>query len=584
MFKRAALALVLALWAVASAHAQNTTCATRPAGDNSNACASTAFVQGAVSGGSLPQSANTVFAGPTSGAAAPPTFRLLVPADIPTNIRAITPQDYGAKCDGSTIDTTALQSWLTAVGTTHGGYIPPTGHACLFDAQLVGPSVDGVSISGAGLGASELRYVGANTNLTTIVFGTTTGSCSQSSLTLRDFLLSSATTMTGSQALLLRDVCGARLQNLGIENSAGGAYGNWYNGLVVQGGNQIYGLNNTITGSNVPLVLYGDDAGHSSTQLTDPTFIGGIIIGGVTGIDIAGNVGGASFDGVDVLGNKASMKISQDLVAIPNNQIFLGPRMFLDATIAGGTGRGLDIQDAGGNNSLLSLSGTWIASATTECLYVASGSQFRISWTGGWLANCGTDGLSQNSTTSIVSIKDVTVDMTLGGFAGSTGYGFNCTVANGNVWFKGIDFISWGIAGQFSSNCQPQSLTSNSSPSQFSYVINQNNLYPLNGWQYDTSSQTVVPVANTANAQLPNNASGMIIATDQTSGATASYICGGGACALMATSGTAWDSSTTTPGAGKSSVAYSGTRYGVYNNTGASVNYNIMLFRTRAAN
>ena len=48
--KRLGLALALALWA-GPALAQNVTCSTRPSGDSSNACASTAFVQSAVTGG-----------------------------------------------------------------------------------------------------------------------------------------------------------------------------------------------------------------------------------------------------------------------------------------------------------------------------------------------------------------------------------------------------------------------------------------------------------------------------------------------------------------------------------------------------
>lgn len=68
----------------APAWAQNVTCPTRPAGDNTNACASTQFVQGTLSGGGATnQSANQVFSGPSSGVPAPPSFRALVGADLP---------------------------------------------------------------------------------------------------------------------------------------------------------------------------------------------------------------------------------------------------------------------------------------------------------------------------------------------------------------------------------------------------------------------------------------------------------------------------------------------------------------------
>jgi hypothetical protein len=65
--------------------AQNPNCIvpSAPAGSNNNQAASTAFVQSALSGGALAQSANTIFAGPTSGAAAAPGFRALVDGDLP---------------------------------------------------------------------------------------------------------------------------------------------------------------------------------------------------------------------------------------------------------------------------------------------------------------------------------------------------------------------------------------------------------------------------------------------------------------------------------------------------------------------
>lgn len=96
-----------------AAVAQTVTCPTRPTTDNSNACASTAFVKNVLAGapvtsvglaapsslfavtgspvtssGTLTlsfqnQTANRIFAGPSSGGAAAPTFRSLVTGDLP---------------------------------------------------------------------------------------------------------------------------------------------------------------------------------------------------------------------------------------------------------------------------------------------------------------------------------------------------------------------------------------------------------------------------------------------------------------------------------------------------------------------
>lgn len=79
--RRFLLALGLLILAT-PAWAQNPTCPTRPYGDSSNACASTAFVQNALAPITAPQLANTIYAGPTSGAVATPTFRLMNIADV----------------------------------------------------------------------------------------------------------------------------------------------------------------------------------------------------------------------------------------------------------------------------------------------------------------------------------------------------------------------------------------------------------------------------------------------------------------------------------------------------------------------
>ena len=59
------------------------------------------------------QSANRVFAGPTSGGAADPSFRALVSADLPTSVVETTDADYIDLTDGGT---TALHSHSGAVG------------------------------------------------------------------------------------------------------------------------------------------------------------------------------------------------------------------------------------------------------------------------------------------------------------------------------------------------------------------------------------------------------------------------------------------------------------------------------------
>jgi hypothetical protein len=65
MFKKLLLAAALALFAVPAA-AQNVQCSTRPAGDSTNACASTAFVQG-IASGNLALASGQILVGQVSG-------------------------------------------------------------------------------------------------------------------------------------------------------------------------------------------------------------------------------------------------------------------------------------------------------------------------------------------------------------------------------------------------------------------------------------------------------------------------------------------------------------------------------------
>lgn len=101
-------------------------------GDNSTKVATTAFVQTAIGGAGGSQSANTVYAGPTTGSAAAPAFRALVAADIPS-IPSSKLSDLGsangaASLDGSgKVPTFQLPSSITGALNYKGTYDASTG-------------------------------------------------------------------------------------------------------------------------------------------------------------------------------------------------------------------------------------------------------------------------------------------------------------------------------------------------------------------------------------------------------------------------------------------------------------------------
>jgi hypothetical protein len=507
-----------------------------------------------------------------------------------TKVNWVSPTDppFNAACDGSTDDRVALQAWLNVLGTSSVSSSPVyagllIGGTCTFTTGLTKTGSNAVAIVGTGSG-SQLRYTGSSTTTTPLLFGTTTGGCSINSITVKDFLLSSATTMTAGSAIELDDACGARIENVLVENNAGGAYGNWANGVTVKGGNQVYLTRNTITGSANGVLAYGDDAAHSSTQLTDVRIRGGIVTGGAVGVHFAGNVGGGVVDDIDVLGNNTELEISQASVAIANTQIFLGPTAFFDAT-NGGVGHGIVVADPGGNGSVLDMSGTWVASSGHECVVFQNGVHWALNWTGGHVVNCVNSGILFGDTAVVTGqISGVTFIPAANGFGGPTsGYAIACGASGEQgLLIDSIKVVAAWPNGVFSV-CPVQGYNINGNPALQSNVPNYNTTGATVAWQYDVSAQTAVSIGSGSNVALPVG-SGFVTVSDSLTGDVSAWVCGGGGCVLITSSTGRAVASTTTPAAGKYSLAYSGSAYAIYNNEGSTVNFTAALLRTRAAN
>jgi hypothetical protein len=495
---------------------------------------------------------------------------------------------FNAACDGSSDDSTALQSWLNTMGTLSTSYAADfTGvlpaRTCAFATGLTFSGKNAVSIIGMGQN-SLLRYIGTSTTTTPITWGATTGNCEMTSLTLKDFYISSATHMTAGSAMEFDDVCAIRMENLGIQDNAGGSYGNWASGLVFKGGNQIYLFNNIISGSLDAVLAYGDDAAHSSTQLTDLRITGGLIIGGIIGVDLGGNVGGANFDGMDILGNGTQLRISQDAVSIPNLQVFIGPTADLDATHLG-AGVDIDVEDPGGNNSILQISGSSIASAGEQCVFFGGGVHWVLDWVGGTLANCANTGLYISNTAVVRGqVANVVVNPNAAGFSPSSGFGIDCgSSGSPGLTFSGIRFLGTWPSG-YVNNCAVSSFYIPTTSTPQTNLPISNSTGPSVAWQFDVSNQTPMTITNGGNAVLPAG-SGLIIIDDTTStGDVSMWLCGGIACALVSSSKGAAVASTITPAAGKYSVAVSSGNYVIFNNMGSTINFTVSLLRTRAAN
>jgi hypothetical protein len=100
------------------------------------------------------------------------------------------------------------------------------------------------------------------------------------------------------------------------------------------------------------------------------------------------------------------------------------------------------------------------------------------------------------------------------------------------------------------------------------------------GPHIDTHSATALSIANGSNAVIASSSGvsnyGMVLVGEaSSSGDVALYLISGGlpGAFMLGTISTTWIASTTAPGAGKASVAFDGTDFRIYNNTGGTRNF-----------
>jgi hypothetical protein len=194
--------------------------------------------QTAAEAASIPASANAK----ASGVASLDATTRLPAAQLP--LTALTESDlmisvkgaqYGAKGDGATDDTTAIEKAITAAATAGGTvYLPPGTY--ISGLQTL-PS--NVTLRGAGIGATVLKLKnGANTDLIhTTGFATLTGTNSEAgirqsgitNMTL-DGNKANNTAPAGTQGLLAIYGCRFTLRDFRIQNAAGnGLFSEWCN-------------------------------------------------------------------------------------------------------------------------------------------------------------------------------------------------------------------------------------------------------------------------------------------------------------------------------------------------------------------
>jgi hypothetical protein len=107
---------------------------------------------------------------------------------------------------------------------------------------------------------------------------------------------------------------------------------------------------------------------------------------------------------------------------------------------------------------------------------------------------------------------------------------------------------------------------------------------PTTAWGFDGSSCQAA-ISNGSSIVIPAGSGLVMVNAPGIGGEVGLYLCGGGSVVLVSAnaSGAVFVAPTTTPAAGKASIAWSGAAYRIYSNVGSAQLFTAMMFRIRSA-
>lgn len=435
-------------------------------------------------------------------------------------------KDFGAKGDGSTDDTTAIQAWINA-GVSQGVALSAPAGTYIFTNPISHANPNGLVVDGAGSFATVFKYTGASTTADLFSLGTIGGS-QTNNMSLSNFRIASGTTMTGGTGLHLKNVARSDLSGVIIDGQDGN--GKLYNGIWFDQIDVVTFTNFIASASNDCLRVNGGLTGMKSDLFVDNGKI--CPSNGASsscGVHVGGAFGGLYVGSVDVIGCGTNVIVDTALTAQSNREISFSALAALDTSL---TGPALLLNDGGTGTVYISAAGAWFASAATHGVQINNTTcNYNIVIDGGRIYNNASDGIHNSSSLAQITIAGTEVRSNAGTGLANPGGGIiravnprlsgNGADASGTVFIEGVPLF--------------------------------------------------ITVANGGNAVLNMNTGIVAVCLTNGGNGVAAYACGGGAASLLGTSSATWVASTTTPAAGKASVAYNGSAYAVYNNTGASV-------------
>ena len=268
--------------------------------------------------------------------------------------------DFGAKCDGATDDTSAIQNWLNKAAPNV-QLIAPAG-ICNFSLPLTVPQASQFTLQGAGKRSTDFHYTGTSTTATLLTVNAPNAAV-VNAVTIKDFRISTATTMTGGFAFQANGLFASLVEDVVLDgNSAGASSGKlcggyWFNGaggielrnpdaFSLQNCGDGVALNGNL-GGNAGLRIFGGSVGGTVSNNVNTGF--------ANGFHMAGNMGGLECTQTNVHNNVVGYLIDDATVAVGNRD------MQIHCTFDTSQNDGILINDPLSSGENIDLDG-WVAS------------------------------------------------------------------------------------------------------------------------------------------------------------------------------------------------------------------------------
>ena len=353
----------------------------------------------------------------------------------PTNPTALTRptfyvQDFGAKCDNSTDDTSALASaFAAAQAKRFSSVILPPG-VCRFSSTLNFPT-NYSAVRGAGKYTTVLFYIGATTTADLVdIFGTSISVLGVSS-TYSGFSVQSASAMTGGAGINIKWCIECWLDDF----ATGGFYdatNNLYNGTIVQSSGEIRLSNFEASKlANDGIEVFGGGVG-APPQYDVNIHHFEIQSDGNAGIHMGGGWDGMNVDEGTLVGNGTNILIDTALSSFGNQEAIFGPRVYLNLAEANGTniGDNIVINDSLAsptNYCSITFNGVIANSAHENGINVVHWPACILSIAATDIVNNAKSGIYVQDTSTIVNVSNVTQ------IYGNTRYGIEGSSSTTNV-------------------------------------------------------------------------------------------------------------------------------------------------------